>query len=92
MTGAVWQQKVAAFQVIPFVARRKIPLPSGIQAILDTSKAGIKEIEKLPEPDNKPSRDYLLDKVKLQGSDQEDSDSDSDPEEEGDNNNSSDSD
>jgi len=40
MTGAVCQQKCARFRVVPYYARRKIPLPEGIMKIIDLDKEG----------------------------------------------------
>jgi len=61
MTGAVWQQKVAKFRVIPYFARKKIDLPQGIMDILDTDVAGLAEIEAQPDSEESLGRDYLMD-------------------------------
>jgi hypothetical protein len=61
MTGAVWQQKVAKFRVIPYFARRKIELPKGIMDIIDTDEAGLTKIMEQPENEEPLGRDYLMD-------------------------------
>jgi Integrase zinc binding domain len=66
MDGSVWQQKVAAFRVIPYFARKSVPLPEGIQKIIDLSPEGLKKLEELPDPaDGQEDRDYSFDGVVL---------------------------
>ena len=47
----------------------KIELPKGIQAVIDTSHTGIKKIEQQHKPWDRPkhAKDFLSDKVHLQG-------------------------
>jgi hypothetical protein len=61
MTGAVWQQKVAKFRVVPYFARRRIDIPEGIMKIIDTDEAGLEKIMAQPEEEEPPGRDYLMD-------------------------------
>ena len=72
MSGAVWQSKIAKFRVIPYFARRKINLPEGIMAIIDTDKEGLARINALPDDEAIPDRDYLMDEVKMVDSDDSD--------------------
>ena len=76
MTGAVWQQKVGKFRVIPYFAREKIELPEGVMAIIDTNEAGLAKIRAQPDTDKYSKRDYLMDGVKMKAN----ADSDSEPE------------
>jgi len=63
MTGAVWQQKVARFRVVPYFARKKIDLPDGILSIIDVSQQDLEKIEAQPDEEVELSRDYLMDGV-----------------------------
>lgn len=70
MTGAVWQQKVAKFRVVPYYARQKIDLPEGIMAIIDATQETLDRIQ--AQPDEQLDRDYLMEGVKLNDSDDSD--------------------
>jgi len=64
LTGAVWQQKVAQFRVIPYFARKKIDLPDGILSIIDLTK---EELDKLVHrAERTTERDYLLEDIHLE--------------------------
>jgi hypothetical protein len=65
MSGAVWQQKVARFRVVPYFARRKIDIPEGIMAIIDLGQEGLDRIRAQPEEDVDLDRDYLMGDVRL---------------------------
>ena len=65
MSGAVWQSKIAKFRVIPDFARRKIDLPEGIMAIIDTDKEELARINALPDDEAILDRDYLMDEVNM---------------------------
>ena len=69
MTGAVWQQKVARFRVIPYFAREKLDLPEGVMSIIDTDQETLDKISAQPEELKPKSRDYLLEDVHLSDSD-----------------------
>ena len=78
MTGAVWQQKVAKFRVVPYFARRKIALPEGIMKIIDLNDLELERIEAQPEEDDVLlSRDYLMDDVRMETEDNSDQDDES---------------
>ena len=72
MTGAVLRHKVAKFRVIPYFARRRIGIPEGIMKIIDLDQVGLDKIKAMPEDDSLPSRDYLMDDVKMIDSDDSD--------------------
>lgn len=76
MSGAVWQQKVAKFRIVPYFARRKIDLPEGIMKIIDMDESDLDKIEAQPDPDDDLplGRDYLMDGVAMRYSDGSDQD------------------
>ena len=78
MNGAVWQQKVAKFRVIPYFAREKIEIPDGIMAIIDADESELEKICAQPEEESDNGRDYLMDSVAMQDSDDSDIDSEVD--------------
>ena len=59
MSVAVCQSKIAKFRVIPYFARRKIDLPEGIMAIIDTDKEGLARIKALPDDEAIPDRTIM---------------------------------
>jgi hypothetical protein len=65
MSGAVWQQKVARFRVVPYFARRRIEIPDGIMAIIDLGQEGLDKIRAQPEEDMNLDRDYLMGDVRF---------------------------
>ena len=74
LTGAIWQQKVAKFRVVPYFAREKIDIPEGILSVIDTSPEGLEKIQNGPEDEEMPEileHDYLMDDVNLKDSDEE---------------------
>jgi len=80
MDGAVWHQKVARFRVVPYFARERIDIPEGILSILDCDEEVLCRIEAQDDPDVDLSRDYLMDGVALEDSDNSDDSDHSDEE------------
>ena len=65
MDGSVFHQKVGAFRVIPYFARRKLELPEDILKIIDVSKAGLERIESINDELTVPDKDFGVDSVNL---------------------------
>ncbi|KDR70640.1 hypothetical protein GALMADRAFT_75865 [Galerina marginata CBS 339.88] len=75
MNGAVWQNKVGAFRVVPYFARERIKVPDNILDLIDISEEGLAKIVNGPEDEFEPKRrDYALDKVHLDGGSDEEED------------------
>jgi len=73
MTGAVWQNKVAAFRVVPYYPRKSIEIPDGVMSIIDTNEDGLRLIDSMPDEEFEVvSRDYLMDNVHLDTSEETD--------------------
>ena len=69
MDGSVFQQKIGAFRVIPYAARKKLELPEGILKQIDVSKAGLERIELADDDEHDvPDKDFGFDGVKLRTS------------------------
>ena len=71
MNGAVWQQKVAKFRVVPYFSREKIEIPEGIMNIIDADETALEKIRSQPD-EVILERDYHLDDVRLIDSDESD--------------------
>jgi Integrase zinc binding domain/RNase H-like domain found in reverse transcriptase len=88
MDGAVFHQKVAAFRVVPYFARKAIPLPGNIHELIDVSKDALQKIEDAEDVEDEiPDKDFIFDGVRLRSnelefSDDELSDTDGSPFEE----------
>ena len=46
LNGSVWQNKVVAFRVIPYLARRKISFVKEVQDLLDASETDLRDLTK----------------------------------------------
>ncbi|CAK5284029.1 unnamed protein product [Mycena citricolor] len=70
MNGAMFHAKVAAFRVIPYLARQKLTLSEDIKKLIDISPAKLDElVEEISDV-----RDYQFEGVKLKNSDSDDDD------------------
>ncbi len=49
MNSSIWGFKMAAFQVISYMARKKIDLPEKLEALLDILKESLDQLENSPE-------------------------------------------
>ena len=78
MDGAVLQQKVGAFRVIPYFARQKLELPENFLDLLDVSRAGLERIKSADEEAEVPDKDFSFDGVNLRTNDVDFSDDESD--------------
>ena len=68
LDGSVFHQKVAAFRVIPYFARRKIDLPDNLEDLIKISKTTLKQIEELDENEEEIfNKDFIFDGVNLTG-------------------------
>ena len=76
MNGAVWQQKVAKFRVIPYFARERVEIPEGIMNIIDAGESELERIRAQPEDESILERDYLMDGVAMHDSDESEIESD----------------
>lgn len=67
MSGAVWQEKVGAFRVIPYFARKQIELPENIHELIDISAKTLKALEEstVVERPNYGGKDLIFDKITL---------------------------
>jgi predicted component of type VI protein secretion system len=68
MDGSVWQNKVAAFRLVPYFAQEKIELPPNLHSLIDISKATLEKLVS-SEDDGKVNiykdEDFSFDKVML---------------------------
>ena len=66
MDGAVLHQKVGAFRVIPYFARKTIELPANVHELIDVSGKTLKTIEMSEDVDKeRDGKDLNFDNVKL---------------------------
>jgi Integrase zinc binding domain/RNase H-like domain found in reverse transcriptase len=69
MDGSVFQNKVGAFRVIPYFARRKLEIPEGILKIIDVSEKGLAKIESAFDEEDVQNKDYGFEGVNLRTDD-----------------------
>jgi hypothetical protein len=60
MSGHVLKDKVAAFRVIPYFARRNLKIPENITEILDQSEESLKAIISKPDDENEDRLERLI--------------------------------
>jgi hypothetical protein len=77
MDGSVFQQKIGAFRVIPYFARRKLELPNNILETMDVSEDGLNRIESADEETENIDKDFGFEGVNLRTDEIEFSDNDS---------------
>ena len=65
MTGVVLPYKCAKFRVIPYFARRSIPIPEGILKVIDKNDVELDDIEAQGDDVSVLERDYLMDGVHM---------------------------
>jgi hypothetical protein len=68
MDGSIWQNKVAAFHLVPYFAREKIELPPNLHSLIDISKATLEKLvssEDDGEVQIYKDQDFSFDKVML---------------------------
>jgi hypothetical protein len=84
MDGAVFHQKIGAFRVIPYFARKAIQLPENVHELIDISKEALKKIEDADEIEREvPDKDFAFDGVRLRTDDMEFSEDEMSSEEDG---------
>jgi len=69
MDGSVFQNKVGAFRVIPYFARRNLEIPEGILKIIDVSEKGLAKIESAFDEEDVQNKDYGFEGVNLRTDD-----------------------
>lgn len=72
LDGSLWAQKVAAFRVIPYLARKSIKLPDDFHEIIGKSKAELDNLETIDRLLD--MKDLIFEGVRLTGADKRDQD------------------
>ena len=65
MDGSVFQQKIGAFRVIPYFARKKLELPKDIIDLIDIRKEALEKIETSDDETDAPDKDFGFEGVNL---------------------------
>lgn len=81
LDGSVFQERVAAFRVIPYHSRLHINLPKDIHEFIDVSPDALTALGRSWNKKDPPDRDFTFDKMRLKTMDDPE-DEGSDPEEE----------
>jgi Integrase zinc binding domain/RNase H-like domain found in reverse transcriptase len=77
LDGSVWQEKVGAFRIIPYYARRRIDLPRDLLDFIDISEATLKDLQESTDPP-KIMEDIWFDRVDINPGQAEVSDNEED--------------
>lgn len=72
LNGAVFQERMAAFRLIPYHARRHIALPVNIHEFIDVSPDTLEALGRSWNKSDHPDRDYTFDGVRLKDLDDSD--------------------
>jgi hypothetical protein len=88
MDGSVWQQKVAAFRIIAYKARKSVDLPENLEELIDINAKMLRALEDSGDPAERQlykGKDLIFDGVHLRrpGDDDSDINYDSDDSEKG---------
>lgn len=88
MDGSVWQQKVAAFRIIAYKARKSVDLPENLEELIDINAKMLRALEDSGDPAERQlykGKDLIFDGVHLRrpGDDNSDINYDSDDSEKG---------
>jgi hypothetical protein len=66
LDGSVFHQKIGAFRVIPYFARRSIPLPKNIHDLIDVSERSLQKIVTADDFDKEvPNKDFNFENIHL---------------------------
>ena len=68
MDRSVFQQKVGAFRVIPYFAKRKLEISDNILKIIDVTRERLNKIESTPDEADIPEKDFGFEGVNLRTS------------------------
>jgi len=65
LDGSVWQNKVGAFRIIPYFARKRIHLEEEIYRLIDLNKEDLDKLDNEGLEDSVDSNDYAFEGVNL---------------------------
>jgi len=65
LDGSVWQNKVGAFRIVPYFARRKMHLEEEIGCLIDLNKEGLDKLDDEGLEDHADSNDYAFEGINL---------------------------
>jgi hypothetical protein len=61
MDGSVLKDKIAAFRLIPYFARRQLALPEDLDSIIDQTRENLKKMLEAPDYEPAIPKDYIFD-------------------------------